>query len=157
MTGRRRAAPVLLLVCSSGGHLTQLYNLRPWWERFDRTWVTFDKPDATSLLEGERTVWAFHPTTRNVWNLLRNARLAWRLVRRMRPDLIVSTGAAVAFPFFLVGKLFGARTVYVEVFDRIDSRTVTGRLCYPISDRFLLQWDEQKALYPKGEVVGPLL
>lgn len=148
---------MLLLVCSSGGHLTQLYNLRPWWERFDRTWVTFDKPDATSLLEGERTVWAFHPTTRNVWNLLRNARLAWRLVRRMRPDLIVSTGAAVAFPFFLVGKLFGARTVYVEVFDRIDSRTVTGRLCYPISDRFLLQWDEQKALYPKGEVVGPLL
>jgi hypothetical protein len=151
------SGPKLLLVCSSGGHLTQLYNLRPWWERFDRTWVTFDKPDATSLLTGERSVWAHHPTTRNVWNLLRNAVLAWGLIRRERPNLIVSTGAGVAFPFFLVGKLHGARTVYVEVFDRIDTATVTGRLCYPISDRFLLQWDEQRAVYPKGQVVGPLL
>jgi beta-1,4-N-acetylglucosaminyltransferase len=157
VTTRDPAAPALLLVCSSGGHLTQLYNLRPWWERSSRTWVTFEKPDATSLLEGERTVWAHHPTTRNLWNLLRNTMLAWRLVRRLRPDLVVSTGAAVAFPFFLMGKLHGARTIYVEVFDRIDSRTMTGRLCYPISDRFLLQWEEQKALYPKGEVVGPLL
>jgi UDP-N-acetylglucosamine:LPS N-acetylglucosamine transferase len=147
----------VLLVCSSGGHLTQLYNLRSWWEHVDRTWVTFDKPDATSLLEGERAVWAFHPTTRNVWNLLRNALLAWRVVRRSRPDLIISSGAAVAFPFFVMGKLHGARTVYVEVFDRMDSATMTGRLCYPLSDRFLLQWEEQQRMYPKGQVVGPLL
>jgi UDP-N-acetylglucosamine:LPS N-acetylglucosamine transferase len=147
----------VLLVCSSGGHLTQLYNLKGWWERFDRTWVTFDTPDATSLLSGERVIWAFHPTTRNLWNLIRNLGLAWRTVARLRPDVVVSTGAAVAFPFFLVAKLRGSRTVYVEVFDRIDSATMTGRLCYPISDRFLLQWEEQKAMYPKGEVVGPLL
>ena len=157
MNPARNSAPKVLLVCSSGGHLTQLYNLRPWWEHLERTWVTFHKPDATSLLEGERTEWAFHPTTRNVRNLLRNAVLAWRLVRRERPDLVVSTGAGVAFPFFLLGKLYGARTVYVEVFDRIDSATMTGRMCYPITDRFLLQWDEQRAVYPKGEVVGPLL
>jgi UDP-N-acetylglucosamine:LPS N-acetylglucosamine transferase len=145
------------LVCSSGGHLTQLHNLRPWWERFERTWVTFDKPDATSLLGGETVIWAHHPTTRNLWNLVRNTALAWRTVARLRPDLIVSTGAGVAFPFFLIGRLRGARTVYLEVFDRIDSATMTGRLCYPLSDRFLLQWEEQRAMYPKGQVVGPLL
>lgn len=149
--------PLVLLVCSSGGHLTQLYNLKEWWNRFDRVWVTFDKPDATSLLSGERAIWAYHPTTRNLVNLFRNMRLAWRTVGRLRPDVVVSTGAAVAFPFFLAAKLRGSRTVYVEVFDRIDSSTMTGRLCYPISDRFLLQWEEQKAMYPKGEVVGPLL
>jgi hypothetical protein len=148
---------VVLLVCSSGGHLTQLFNLEAWWRQVDRTWVTFDKPDAVSLLAGERVLWAHHPTTRNLWNLLRNSVLALRTIRRQRPDLIVSTGAAVAFPFFLVGKLFGARTVYIEVFDRIDSATLTGRLCSPISDRFLLQWEEQKHVYPKGIVVGPLL
>jgi UDP-N-acetylglucosamine:LPS N-acetylglucosamine transferase len=119
--------------------------------------VTFDKADATSLLRDEDVVWAHHPTTRNVRNLLRNTLLAWRTIGRLRPRLIVSTGAAVAFPFFLVGKLRGARTVYVEVFDRIDTATMTGRLCYPLSDRFLLQWDDQKAVYPRGEVVGPLL
>ena len=149
--------PVVLLVCSSGGHLTQLYNLKGWWEQFDHLWVTFEKPDASSLLAGERVIWAHHPTTRNLGNLIRNLGLAWRTIGRLRPDVVVSTGAGVAFPFFLAAKLRGSRTVYVEVFDRIDSSTMTGRLCYPISDRFLLQWEEQRAMYPKGVVVGPLL
>jgi UDP-N-acetylglucosamine:LPS N-acetylglucosamine transferase len=146
-----------LLVCSSGGHLAQLWELGAWWGRLERTWVTFDTIDATSLLADEPVVWAYHPTTRNLWNLSRNFILAWQTIGRLRPTIIVSTGAAVAFPFFLVGRLRGVRTVYIEVFDRIDTATVTGRLCYPLSDRFLLQWDEQRVMYPKGDVIGPLL
>ena len=137
-----------LLVCSSGGHLIQLHNLKPWWDRHDRLWVTFEKLDSTSLLAGERVAWAYHPTTRNLANLLRNTRLA---------DVVVSSGAGVAFPFFLLAKLLGRRTVYVEVYDRIDSPTMTGRLCYPFSDLFLLQWEEQRRNYPKGKVIGRLL
>jgi UDP-N-acetylglucosamine:LPS N-acetylglucosamine transferase len=79
-----------------------------------------------------------------------------RVVDRYRPDVVVSTGAAVAFPFFLAARRNGATTVYVEVYDRIDSPTVTGRLCYPISDLFLLQWPEQRRFYPRGQLIGPL-
>lgn len=146
-----------VLVCSNGGHLLQLERLRPWWERVDRLWVTFRQTDTESILAGERTVWAFHPTQRNPMNLLRNAWLAWRTLRRERPDLIVSTGAGVAPPFFLVGRLLGIKTVFVEVYDRLDSPTLTGRLCYRLSDLFLLQWDEQRRFYPKGKVIGTLL
>ena len=78
-------------------------------------------------------------------------------LRSYRPDVVVSSGAGVAFPFFLLAKLFGKRTVYVEVYDRIDSPTMTGRLCYPFSDLFLLQWEEQRRNYPKGRVIGSLL
>lgn len=157
MTSNADAPPTIMLVCSSGGHLTQLYNLRPWWKRFARVWVTFQKEDAVSLLEGERVVWAYHPTTRNPINLLRNAWLGWRVIRRERPHLVVSTGAGVAFPFFVVARLHHIKTIYVEVFDRIDSATLTGRLCYPVSNLFLLQWEEQKRMYPRGKVIGPLL
>ena len=80
---------------------------------------------------------------------------AW--LRSYRPDVVVSSGAGVAFPFFLLAKLLGKRTVYVEVYDRIDSPTMTGRLCYPFSDLFLLQWEEQRRHYPKGNVIGSLL
>ncbi len=45
----------------------------------------------------------------------------------------------------------------MEVYDRIDSKTLTGRLCYPLSDLFLLQWEEQRQLYAKGQVIGTLL
>ena len=147
----------VLLVCSSGGHLAQLYRLQPWWRRRHRTWVTFDTPDATSLLADEDVVWAHRPTTRNLRNLARNTVLAWRTMRRLRPSLVVSDGAGVALPFFLLARLSGIPTAYLEVYDRIDSRTLTGRLCYPLSSLFLLQWTDQAALYPKGLVVGRLL
>jgi beta-1,4-N-acetylglucosaminyltransferase len=147
----------VLIVCSSGGHLVQLHNLKPWWERHDRKWVTFEKLDSKSLLAGESVTWAHHPTTRNLGNLARNLGLAWRLLRSYRPDLVVSSGAGVAFPFFLVARLLGQKTVYVEVYDRIDTSTMTGRLCYPLSDLFLLQWEEQRRAYPKGVVIGSLL
>jgi UDP-N-acetylglucosamine:LPS N-acetylglucosamine transferase len=119
--------------------------------------VTFDTPDAVSLLAGESVIPAFHPTTRNIPNLLRNMGLAWRTIGRLRPSVVVSTGAGVAFPFFLVAKLRGSKTAYIEVFDRIDSSTVTGKLCYPLSDVFALQWSEQRRMYRKGIVIGPLL
>jgi UDP-N-acetylglucosamine:LPS N-acetylglucosamine transferase len=147
----------VVLVCSSGGHLVQLYQLRPWWEKHERLWVTFHEVDSISLLADEHVVWAYHPTTRNLHNLVRNLVLAWRLLRRYRPRVVVSTGAGVAFPFFLIARLLGAKTVYIEVYDRIDVPTLTGRLCYPLSDLFLLQWEEQKRLYRQGRVIGRLL
>ena len=42
------------LVGSSGGHLTHLYMLKPFWKDKNRFWVTFNKEDAKSLLEGEK-------------------------------------------------------------------------------------------------------
>jgi len=146
----------VLLVCSSGGHLAQLLVLRPWWDDHDRTWVCFDTPDALGVLDGERLVRCHHPTTRNIPNLLRNLLLALGTLRAERPDVIVSDGAGVAVPFFWLGRLFGARTVYLEVYDRIDSATMTGRLVRPVTDLFLLQWDEQLANYPGAVVAGPV-
>jgi beta-1,4-N-acetylglucosaminyltransferase len=147
----------VMLVCSAGGHLTQLLRLRPWWERHDRVWVTFPGPQADSLLAGERMVPAFHPTTRNIPNAARNLRLAASLVRRERPDVLVSDGAGVAFPFFLAARGYRVRTVYLEVYDRISHPTLTGRLCYPLAELFLVQWPEQAASYPRGQLIGALL
>jgi UDP-N-acetylglucosamine:LPS N-acetylglucosamine transferase len=88
---------------------------------------------------------------------VRNLWLAVRTVRRLRPDLVVSTGAGVAVPFFVIAWVLRIPTVYVEVFDRIDSPTLTGRLCRPFTTRFCVQWPEQQALYKNTVVIGPLL
>jgi UDP-N-acetylglucosamine:LPS N-acetylglucosamine transferase len=149
--------PRLMFVASNGGHLAQLLVLRDWWTNRDRSWVCIDKPDARSQLKGERTVWAHWPTTRNLPNLMRNFALAVKTLRDERPDVVVSTGAAVALPFFVVARLMRVPTVFIEVYDRVDSRTLSGRLCRPISTHFLVQWPEQQALYPQSTVVGPLL
>jgi UDP-N-acetylglucosamine:LPS N-acetylglucosamine transferase len=147
----------VLLVGSSGGHLAQLLALRPWWAIRERSWVTFRTPDALSLLAGEQVDFAHHPTTRNVPNLLRNFVVAARVLRARRPDLVVSTGAAVSIPFFVLARLLGINSVYVEVYDRVSSRTVSGRICRPLASAFLVQWDSQRELYPGSVVVGRLL
>lgn len=147
----------ILLVGSSGGHLAQLVALRPWWATRERTWVTFATEDARSKLRGESVEWAYHPTTRHIPNMLRNLRLAVTVIRRTRPDVVVSTGAGVAVPFFLIARLLRIPTVYLEVYDRLDSATLTGKLCRPLSTLFCVQWEEQRDLYKDAEVVGTLL
>lgn len=144
------------LVGSSGGHLTHLYMLKPFWQEKERFWVTFDKQDAASLLSGEQVYHCYFPTNRNLKNLIRNTILAWKVLGKEKPDLIVSSGAAVAVPFFYLGKLFGAKTVYIEVFDRIDKPTLTGKLVYPVADRFIVQWEEMKQVYPKAINLGSI-
>lgn len=146
------------LVGSSGGHLAQLLPLRDLVDPTKRTWVTFGTPDAEGALREESdVVWAYYPTTRHAWNLLRNTFLAWRVMRTRRPRLVVSTGAAVAVPFFILSRIFGARTVYIEVYDRIDTPTLTARLCSPFTDALLVQWPEQRKLFRESQEVGPLL
>ncbi|MGI6072193.1 MAG: PssD/Cps14F family polysaccharide biosynthesis glycosyltransferase [Lachnospiraceae bacterium] len=146
----------ICLVGSSGGHLAHLQMLKPFWEKHERFWVTFDKEDAVSGLKGERMFPCYFPTNRNIKNLIRNTVLAWKIIRRERPELIISSGAAVAVPFFYIGKLHGAKTIYIEIFDRIDSPTMTGKMVYPVADRFIVQWEEMKKVYPKAVNLGSI-
>ena len=146
----------ICLVGSSGGHLTHLLMLKTFWENKDRFWVTFNKEDANSILRSERVYHCFYPTNRNLINLLKNSLLAIKILKRERPDLIISSGAAVAVPFFYIGKILGSKTVYVEVFDRIDKPTLTGKMVYPITDKFIVQWEEMKKVYPKAINLGSI-
>ena len=119
-------------------------------------WVTFDKVDARSLLEGEKVYPCYYPTNRSLKALVKNTKIAWDVLHKEKPDLIVSCGAAVAVPFFYIGKMMGAKVVYIEVFDRIDKQTMTGKMVYPIADKFVVQWDEQKKVYPKAVNLGSI-
>lgn len=154
-----KAAPRIgcLLVASSGGHLFQLLRLRDGWSPGDRHWVTFDTTDARSLLAGESVSYAAHPTNRNLPNLLRNAVLAARLIVRLRPRAIVTTGAGVAVPFCWLGRLAGARIVYIESFARINGPSLTGRLVHPVAHEFFVQWPQMTRHFRKAEYRGALL
>lgn len=146
----------ICLVGSSGGHLTHLLMLKPIWENNQRFWVTFDKVDANSVLKDEKVYHCYFPTNRNIKNLIKNTFLAIKILKKEKPDLIISSGAAVAVPFFWIGKLKGIKTLYIEVFDRIDKHTLTGKLVYPVTDLFIVQWEEMKKVYPKAINLGSL-
>ncbi len=81
-----------------------------------------------------------------------------RIFLRHRPHMIFSTGSEIALPAFLLGKfLFGAKVVYVECFTRIKTLSLTGKIVYGFSDRFLVQWPELAARYDRALYRGRLI
>jgi len=104
-----------------------------------------------------RSVGAF--LERSGWTVFREdtGEAAITAFQRERPDVVVTTGAGVALPFFVLARLMGIPTVYVEVYDRLDTRTLTARLCRPFTSRMLVQFEEQTRLYKGATLVGPLL
>lgn len=146
----------ICFVGSSGGHLMHLYMLKPFWQDKDRFWATFDKEDARSLLKGEKIYPMFCPSNRSIKALVINTFRCIKILWKERPDLIISSGAASAIPFFWIGRLAGIKSVYIEIIDRIDKPTLTGRICYPVANRFIVQCEELKKYYPKGINLGQL-
>lgn len=146
----------IALISSSGGHLNHLYLLRPFWEDKERIWVTFDKEDARCLLKDEKIYYCHYPTNRNFKNLIRNTKIAWQVLKKEKPDILISTGAAIAVPFFYLGKLMRKKLIYIEVYDRMNKPTMTGRMVYPVTDQFVVQWEEMKKVYPKAVNFGSI-
>ena len=145
----------VLFVCSSGGHLLQLYTLFSALEvDIDNFWVCFDKPDANSLLNSQRIYWAHYPTNRNFKNLIKNGLLAIKIFRKESPTHIISTGAGVAIPFFILGFCLNKTTVYLESYARKEDVSLTGRVLYHISKHFFVQSEELSKKYKKAVYHG---
>src|SRR3954453_10343282 len=146
-----------MLVCSPGGHLLQMLSLAPSWEHLETCWVTLPSADVEHLLAGRDVTLAKGPTNRSLINLVRNFAVAWRTVRRCRPDVMLSTGAARAGPFFVVGKLHRCRLVYVESLTRREELSLTGRLVYPLADEVFVQWPDAAGRRTRAKHAGNLL
>lgn len=147
----------ICLVCSSGGHFFELYSLKLLWKDCNHFWVTFPEKDTQYLLKSERTYWAYHPTNRNIKNLIRNLLLAFKIFSKERPGIIISTGAGVSVPFLYIGRIMGAKTIYIESMARIKNLSLTGRLVYPVVQNFFVQWPELAVKYPRTEFKGQVL
>lgn len=143
----------VLLVCSAGGHFKALYQLRPFWETCDHSWITFRTPITEAFLEDEKVDWAWSPTNRNLPNLLRNLALAWTVLRRERPDVVISTGAGVAVPFLFLARLLGSQTVFVESITRVRDLSLSAKLALPFLTVLYVHWSELQLRYPQAELI----
>jgi len=109
------------------------------------------------MLGTEPAVFGDAPSSRSVTGLLRNSLRAVRLLRRYRPAVVLSTGAAIAVPFFWLGRLFGAEAIYVESVTRIGSASTTLRLVRPVASRVYVQWPELAEQLSSARYEGTIL
>ena len=155
---RRRSRPRLdaLLVTEPGGHLLEMWAMRDVAAAERRAWCTIDSPDVRSLLRDERVMLGAGPTCRNLPNLLRNMRVALRIVPRHRPRVILCTGSGIVVPFALVGRLHGARVLYVECGGRVNGPSLSCRIVSRVTHRTYVQWPELVEHVRDGEFHGRL-
>ena len=69
---------------------------------------------------------------------------------KIRPKVIVTTGTHTAVPMCYIGKLFFRKIVYIETIANSKTKTLSGKLVYPIADTFIVQWESMLKLYPKA-------
>jgi UDP-N-acetylglucosamine--N-acetylmuramyl-(pentapeptide) pyrophosphoryl-undecaprenol N-acetylglucosamine transferase len=119
-----------LLVASTGGHLKELHQIRPSLDEIGGPylWVTFDTPQSRSLLDGEEVEYVPFVGGRDPANVARNIAAARRILRDFRPDAVLSTGSAVALPYFALARARGLPCRFIESAARIEGPSLTGRL-----------------------------
>lgn len=131
----------ICLVCSHGGHLTETLQLLEAFEGHEIFFVTYHSLRNEDLMKIGR-VYSIQNIGSNIWRMLKAIPWALSILLKEKPNVIFSLGAEVAIPFFYLGKLLRTRTIFIESWSRLSSLSGTGRIVYPVSDVFLVQWEQ---------------
>lgn len=145
----------ILLTCSAGGHLSEMRQLEPFYEKFDHFFITFKRTDTESLAEKERVYFIPRPARNPIQTLIG----LWEslcILEKEKPMLVISTGADVTVPVCLVSKWKKIPVVFIESFCRTKTPGWTGKILKHFSDYILYQWKELKPLYPSGIYAGSI-
>ena len=146
----------ICLAASVGGHLTQIMRLETVYRKRPHFFITF-YTGALQKLSDKEKVFFVRDTKRNPINFLINFFQSLKIFLQERPDVVISTGAGVAIPICLLAKLAKRKVIFIEEFCRVYSPSISGRICYYISDLFIVQWEFLKRYYPRAKFVGTLL
>lgn len=148
----------IAIITSKGGHLFQIIQLKSIFKNYQRIWVTEKSPDSDYFLKKEKVYYAYFPDSRNIVNFFKNLFIAFKILKKEKPKLLISCGAAVAVPFFILGKIFfRAKTIFIEPYDFIKYPSLTGKILYNFSDFFIVQHKIQKKWYKKAILMRSLI
>lgn len=147
----------ICLAASAGGHISQLLKLAESWDGYETFCVTTTQVVRDKLSRfGEVYVVGEcnreHPI-RVVSVLLRCIRIMFR----HRPDVVISTGAAAGCMLCFLGKMIGAKVVWIDSITNVERLSLSGRMVRYIADLFLVQWPELAGRYKRVEFVGTVV
>ena len=150
----------ILFISSTGGHFSELMQLKPLMEKCKYHIVT-EKTKTNSNLkekyEGKIDFLIYETKKRPfryAFVLLANCFISLYVYLKVRPQIVITTGTHTAGPMCCIAKILGSKLIYIETFANRKTKTVTGKLLYLISDTFVVQWEEMLQIYPKAKYLG---
>jgi len=153
MTPDRHRA--VLIVSSSGGHLTEVMMLRESFLDHEHHFVLNHPIELPAELVG-RTDFIAH--SERDWKFLLNLWQAYMILRRVRPRVILSTGAGPLVPVAIISRLFfRSHIIFVESITRVTDLSMTGKIMRFLADEFYVQWPALADRYAFARYVGGLV
>lgn len=148
--------PKLLIVCSAGGHLREaLESIAGLGLGFDL--ATFRQPHLTAPPPGARSLHYLLDPHVSLWKYAVNAAQSLWLMLRLRPNVVLTTGAGIAIPCALLGKVMGAKLIFVESVASVHALSRTGAFLYRYADLFVVQWPDLCKAHPRAVYGGCIL
>jgi UDP-N-acetylglucosamine:LPS N-acetylglucosamine transferase len=150
----------VLFISSTGGHLSEMMQLKPMFKKYNYHIIT-EYTDSTKNLCNTykgKVDYLVYGTKDHLFSYIFkfgfNILKSFYLYFKIRPKYIVSTGTHTAVPICYIGKLFGSKIIFIETFANSKTKTLSGKLVYPIADLFIVQWESMLKLYPKAVLGG---
>ncbi len=145
----------VLFISSTGGHLNELLQLKPLFNKYQYYLIT-EKTKSTISLKHKYQHLSFlvygskdHLISflfKFTFNIIKSL----YLFIKIRPQVVVTTGTHTAVPMCYIAKLFRRKVIFIETFANSTTKTLAGKLVYPIADHFIVQWESMLELYPKA-------
>lgn len=140
------------LIASAGGHLEQIRQLKEVINKYE-TYYVVPKIKATEKMSEKKYLVDDMLRTNKIKFMIRFLKMCFQqlfIFIKEKPDVILTTGAGVAIPTCVIGKLCGKKIIYIESFARINSPNKTGLLIYKFADLFIVQWESLLEFYPNA-------
>ncbi len=150
----------ILFIASAGGHLNELMQLKPMFSNYDYHLITENLKSNLSLKKeygkkinylvfGSKDHKLIYP-----FKFIYNTIKSLVLYIKIRPNIIITTGTHTAVPMCYIGKMFQSKIIFIETFANQSTKTLSGKMIYPIANLFVVQWEEMLKLYPKAVYGG---
>lgn len=135
VAGRRK----VLAVASGGGHWVQLQRMMPAFEGHEVVFVTVSELYARDVAPHRLRV-VRDATRWDRWGSLRLAAQIAFVLLQERPDVVFTTGAAPGCFAVILGRLLGAKTIWLDSIANIDEMSMSGRMVRRFAMLWLTQW-----------------
>ena len=150
----------VMFISSMGGHLTELLMLKSIFKNYDYKIVTEEHKSTDNLKSKYKNKVEYLKAGskdhmfKYIFVIPYNIIKSFKIFIRFKPDVIITTGAHTAVAMCYIAKIFRRKVIYIESFANIETKTLAGRLVYPIADKFIVQWHSMLKLYKNAEYGG---
>ena len=147
----------ICLAASAGGHISQLLKLAACWDAYKTFCVTTTEVVRDNLGKLGEVYVVGECNRQHPIRVLAVFLRCVRIIYKERPDVVISTGAAAGCILCFLGKLLGAKVVWIDSITNVERISLSGRMVRYIADLFLVQWPELAGRYEKVEYVGAVV